>query len=244
MTRIPTVSFEEYEEPMAVAADNAVRQSTKGATPPATPAADDKMKGAATPLRQSPTPGGSTQGNESDSSMKLGKMQRAEDYPQIAFRPLRELRHNGTEGEAHVRPRRSTSRARELVFGLGSHGLCDQSAVRHNAQEDRMEHAKNAAGYPAQPPCEGMATTFFLRRPKSASREGKKDSARTPPLPPIELPSTAVGQGTGTTTTAANASLRAPGPARKAARTLRCGGIIDTFSYFSVHRVYPELYAR
>ncbi|KAL7711235.1 hypothetical protein N2W54_001582 [Lotmaria passim] len=261
MPRIPAATFEDFEEPVAASESlalttpaNTTRRAHKAALAVlAFPRTEESNKeDAITPSKRNPHDDDDKKGkasfenNNSGSSLRLSGVQRAAEYPRIAFWPRRELRQRVLANNAEDRAERASHHGRDLVFGVGSHGLRDHSPMHETTQLGKqLDYAKQStaatttsAGLPSLPPAEKSAASTV--KPKDATMRTKMGQPTVPRLPPI---------GATAATTAAMMPLRSTKPTLmaplsqpNAPRELQCGGIIDTFSYFSVHRIHPELY--
>jgi hypothetical protein len=255
MPRFPVASVEDYEEPVAAAYSTQTpphtsRHTNKTVVLVTVSSAGDEGDGCATKCNaegsvSSPKKSlrhvDNTHADECDASMQLGKVQRAEEYPQIAFKPRHELRQRGLhEGSAAEKAAASSKRTHDFVFGRGSYGLCDQSVVRANAQEGELGHRKSAVATTAAAAGLPPILSINPKRSDTTSRGANTNASSTPQLPPLGGQSTAPRKATHATSTRLPLSTRKALP--NAPRVLRCGGVIDTFSYFSVHRVHPEQY--
>lgn len=247
MPRFPVASFESYEEPVAASEtaastpQSSKRRSHKTAAKPSTSSSmEDKNGEPTTSPRRDLQEKNVNRADDSEGSLKLSRAQRAEEYPQLAFKPRREIRQGGAEGSTQERHTGPSNRTHDYIFGLGSHGLGDRSPVRITAPDDDSDaEAATTSGYPALP----GATRTAAKNAKATMNGQKKDTSGILRLPPIGPTSTTSGPSVFTAGRSTKAHVPSSLPPPNAPRVLRCGGVIDTFSYFSVHRVHPELYA-
>ncbi|KPI84963.1 hypothetical protein ABL78_5978 [Leptomonas seymouri] len=247
MTRIPRATFEGYEEPVAASGSalqvppSTTRHHKKDAAAFHFPLVNERKKATPSPLRRSADVREDSRASGIDGSPKLSEVKHPEEYPRIALKKHHDSFKGSAEVDAYERSKWSLGRTCGLVFGIGSHGLHDRSAARLSVREDGVvctNQQEAPAGCAVLPPAVKTSTPPW-RTAKDASKTSNKGLSGVLPLPRIAPQSAAAGQKVKATKTLLPTPILLPA----AARVMRHGGVIDAFSYFSVHRVYPELYS-